>query len=180
MRDLKQKAHTLLFHKGPKVRPARDVPISSKDQTVTMLDKGKSASKPNSLKRKANTPVTKVKKTKRELPAGKRRKKVTDSQDEFGSAIMDEFGDLESGAEDTQEEMPVKTSVASVEAVKVHVDPVQEAEMPVKEASVEACPMQVKSKVQVEVSVHEMPVQSATSLSVIKTSKVQKVQKSEV
>ena len=98
MEPTKQTAHTLLFHKGPKVKPPRDVPKSSKDGTVTMFEKSKIAPKPGNT-RKAKTPVVKVDKTPRDRPAGKKKKNL-DFLDQSDSL---EEADIESaGEEDSQ------------------------------------------------------------------------------
>ena len=111
MDSVQQKAHTLLFHKGQKFKPAKDVPISSKDDTVTMLNKSKSAKKPGSSKNKAGTPVVKVDKTKRDPSAGRKKRKLDDqSQDDDFDNVMGNQAEFESAAEDTaQEEMPIKS-----------------------------------------------------------------------
>ena len=112
MDSVQQKAHTLLFHKGQKFKPAKDVPISSKDDTVTMLNKSKSAKKPGSSKNKAGTPVVKVDKTKRDPSAGRKKRKLDDqSQDDDFDNVMGNQAEFESAAEDTaQEESPIKSS----------------------------------------------------------------------
>ena len=107
MEEDKQTAHTLLFHKGPKVRPARDVPLSSKDGSVTMFEKSKLARKPTSG-RKPRDPVLKVDKTPRERSVRKKKKDDLDLTDHIdvdflqGNYSVEQDGDIESEAEGAQ------------------------------------------------------------------------------
>ena len=105
-----QNARTLLFHKGPKVKRSRTVPAPSRDNSVLMYDKDKTAKKPND-KKKAKGPVTKVDKTRREPADGKVRKKQKVDFSDFIDYSGNELADIDSATENSQPKVMVKRGI---------------------------------------------------------------------